>query len=138
VRLLLTRNGVLKTRAGRQTMHKTYLSVFFAIVAVLAVVLLPLLSGCGNPQSKKRGCARPKVIVFVASWCDFCHAAQPTLIRIKAAGVEVQVVDIDADPELARRYGVTSVPTYFVYVCGQKMARTQDINVVILLLKLGS
>lgn len=117
---------------------KCYLSMLTALVAVVLLALLPLLLGCENPQSNpNRGRIRPKVIVFTASWCVPCRAAKPILVRIEAAGVEVQVVDIDANPELARKYGVTSVPTYFVYVCGRKVARTQDINVVVSLTRFG-
>jgi thioredoxin-like negative regulator of GroEL len=56
---------------------------------------------------------------------------------MEAAGVEVQIVDIDANPELMRKYDVTSVPTFYVYVCGQKTARTQDIAVVVSLTRIG-
>ncbi len=40
-------------------------------------------------------------------------------------------------PELAKQYGVTSVPTFVVYVCGKKTVRTQDISVVVSLTRFG-
>jgi thiol-disulfide isomerase/thioredoxin len=92
-----------------------------------------LLLGCKNPQLHQDECTRPKVVVFTASWCPVCQQAKPLLAQVKARGVEVQTVDVDINPELARKYGVTSVPMFFVYVCGKPIVRTQDVFVVIAL-----
>jgi len=102
----------------------------------LALAALTLLAGCEAPQ-QQRGCVRPKVIAFTATWCGPCKAAKPYLVQVEAAGVEVQIVDIDQNLELARQYGVTSVPTFFVYVCGKKAVRTQDVTVVVALTRFG-
>jgi thiol-disulfide isomerase/thioredoxin len=119
-------------------MMKDYLLLFAAAVAVLLLALLPLMLGCERPQSNQnRGCTRSKVVAFTASRCNPCNVAKPILVQIEAAGVEVQVVDIEANPGLAGKYGVTSVPTYFVYVCGRETVRTRDINVVVSLTRLG-
>jgi len=96
------------------------------------------LAGCESQSSEvQRGCAPPKVVAFTAVWCGPCRQAKPHLARMESAGVEVEIVDIDKNPELARRYGVTSVPTFFVYVCGKKTVRTQDVSVVVTLTRLG-
>jgi thiol-disulfide isomerase/thioredoxin len=118
---------------------KNTLSMIAACAAVLLLALLPLLTGCETPTQPNHGggCTRPKVIAFTASWCGPCHAAQPLLVQVEARGVEVQIVDIDENPEMARKYGVTSVPTFFVYVCGKKTVRTQDIAVVVSLTRFG-
>ena len=39
--------------------------------------------------------------------------------------MDVEIIDIDEQPELAKQYGITSVPTFIVYVCGKKAVRTQ-------------
>ena len=97
------------------------------------IALLVLIAGCATlpKQEQRQGCQRPKVLAFTASWCVPCQRAKPALIQIQAAGVGVQIIDIDKQPELARQYGVTSVPTFFVYVCGKEAVRTQDISVVV-------
>jgi len=108
---------------------------------LLAVMLLAMTAGCETPlpleQGHQGGCQRPKVLAFTASWCTPCQRAKPALIQIQAAGVDVEIIDIDARPELAKQYDVTSVPTFFVYVCGKKAVRTQDITVVVSLTRFG-
>ncbi len=106
------------------------------LLAALLVVLM-LLAGCESPQQEQRGCRRPKVLAFTASWCAPCQRAKPALIQIQAAGVDVQIIDIDAHPDLARQHGITSVPTFIVYVCGKAPVRTNDILVVVALTRLG-
>ena len=112
-------------------------SVVLPLLTLIA--LLVLIAGCATlpKQEQRQGCQRPKVLAFTASWCVPCQRAKPALVQIKAAGVDVQIIDIDEQPELARQYGVASVPTFFVYVCGKKAVRTQDITVVVSLTRFG-
>lgn len=101
---------------------------------LLVIAALMLLAGCAG---QSRGCAPPKVVAFTAAWCGPCKQAKPHLAQMESAGVEVEIVDIDKNPELARQYGVTSVPTFFVYVCGKKAVRTQNVTVVVALTRRG-
>jgi thiol-disulfide isomerase/thioredoxin len=107
-------------------------------VLAISLVLLALTAGCEASQEGPQGrCSRPKVLAFTASWCAPCQRAKPTLIQIRAAGADVEIIDIDAHPDLARKHGVTSVPTFIVYVCGKAPVRTNDIQVVVSLTRLG-
>ncbi|NUQ66550.1 MAG: thioredoxin family protein [Pirellulales bacterium] len=102
------------------------------LAALLA--LLVLFAGCEVPQQQERGgCRRPKVLAFTASWCAPCQRAKPALVQIQAAGVDVEIIDIDAHPDLARKHGITEVPTFIVYVCEKAPVRTNDILVVVAL-----
>jgi len=110
--------------------HRNILAILLALVALNA--------GCEASQEAQQGrCSRPKVLAFTASWCAPCQRAKPTLIQLQAAGVDVEIIDIDEHPELARKYGGTSVPAFIVYVCGKAPARTNDIRVVVSLTRLG-
>lgn len=106
---------------------------------LIAAMLLSLVAGCEMPQQQQNqgGCRRPKVLAFTASWCAPCQRAKPALIQIQATGVEVEIIDIDDHPDLAKKYGVTSVPTFIVYVCGKTPVRTNDILVVVSLTRFG-
>jgi thiol-disulfide isomerase/thioredoxin len=110
-----------------------------ALVALF--VLLVLSAGCEVPQQGQQeqqgGCRRPKVLAFTASWCAPCQRAKPALMQIQAGGVDVEIIDIDAHPDLAKKYGITEVPTFIVYVCGKVPVRTNDILVVVSLTQLG-
>jgi thioredoxin-like negative regulator of GroEL len=70
-----------------------------------------------------------RVLAFTASWCEPCRRNVPALAQIRASGVNVQIIDIDERPQLAKRYNVATVPMYIVYVCGGAV-RTQNIVMV--------
>ena len=55
-----------------------------------------------------------KILKFSAAWCGPCKQLSMVL-KGEDLGVPVEEVDIEANPELARQYGVRSVPT-MVYV----------------------
>ena len=58
---------------------------------------------------------------FWANWCGPCRMIAPTLDEIAQEREDIKVckVDVDADPELAIRYGIASIPTLLVFEKGQ-------------------
>lgn len=81
---------------------------------------------------------RAVVVDFYATWCAPCkqysprftQAAREARRRWPDAPVAFVKVDIDRSPELARRYGVQSVPTTVVLerrrgLLGEKVAQAQ-------------
>ena len=59
------------------------------------------------------------------------------MAQIAAAGVDVHVYDVDENPEMARKYGITATPTYVFYLCGRKPLRTNDANEVLTIIHNG-
>jgi len=97
---------------------------------LLAAMLLIFVTGCEMPPNKGT-CERPQLVAFTASWCGPCKQQAPLVNEIEAAGVKVTRIDIDQRPDLARQYGVTSVPTYFYYECQQPPLRTNQASDVL-------
>jgi putative thioredoxin len=55
----------------------------------------------------------PVVVDFWAEWCGPCHALAPVLENAVAGrdgAVELVKVDVDANTELARQFGVSGIP----------------------------
>jgi thioredoxin 1 len=60
------------------------------------------------------------LVDFWARWCKPCEAIEPHLEAVAAAhGIPLVNVDIDAEPGLASRYGVLSLPTVVLFVGGE-------------------
>ncbi|WP_171189440.1 thioredoxin family protein [Alienimonas chondri] len=69
-----------------------------------------------------------RVLVFSASWCPSCVAMKPALA---AAGAGFEVIDVDAEPEVTRAYGVTTLPTLIRLENDRETARssgTRDVS----------
>jgi len=51
-----------------------------------------------------------RILRFTASWCEPCKLLS---MNLEKANIElpIEVVDIDVNDELAREYGIRSVPT---------------------------
>jgi len=64
-----------------------------------------------------------KVIRFTASWCQPCKMLAKTLEDIQT-NLPIEVLDIDAEPNIAIEYGIRGVPTLLMVEDGNVLKRS--------------
>lgn len=69
---------------------------------------------------------RPVLVDFTADWCGPCRMIAPVLDQIardEADRLTIVSLDVDANPETTRRYGVMSMPTLGLFVGGEMVSQ---------------
>lgn len=60
------------------------------------------------------------LVDFYANWCGPCKMLSPVLEELEnSRGVKVVKIDVDKNEEVARTYGVMSIPTLIMFKNGE-------------------
>lgn len=67
----------------------------------------------------------PVLVDFWATWCGPCQMIGPVIEEIGGEVTDAKIckVDVDDQPELARKYKVLSIPTLMVFKDGELVKR---------------
>ena len=70
-----------------------------------------------------------RILRFTASWCGPCKALAMNL-ETADIGLPIEVVDIDVHDDLAKEYGIRSVPTLVMLDENTEVKRTTCVKTV--------
>lgn len=68
----------------------------------------------------------PVLVDFWAPWCPPCRAIAPTLDAIAEeyqGKAKIVKVDVDDEPEVASRYGISSIPALLLFKGGEQVGQ---------------
>ena len=66
----------------------------------------------------------PVLVAFCASWCGYCRRITPALKRVadqNRGKLQVGIMDVDWEPELARQEEIEVLPTLVLYQQGKAL-----------------
>jgi thiol-disulfide isomerase/thioredoxin len=88
------------------------------------VIVTPVIVTPVRPVDKHH------LLVFHADWCTACQRVKPVVNQLEAAGVIVERINYDEHPDIARKYNITSLPTFILNPGTPHEVRSNDIEVI--------
>jgi thioredoxin 1 len=83
-----------------------------------------LVLSTGNFSAEVLSSPQPVLVDFWASWCGPCKMIAPIVSELAGefkGKAKVGKVNVDAEPDLARQYGITAIPTLLIFKDGKRV-----------------
>ena len=83
-----------------------------------------LVLSAGNFSAEVLSSPQPVLVDFWASWCGPCKMIAPIVSELAGefkGKAKVGKVNVDAEPDLARQYGITAIPTLLIFKDGKRV-----------------
>ena len=79
-----------------------------------------------NFQNEVMNSDKPVLLDFWAPWCGPCRMVVPVIEEIaeERSDIKVGKINVDEQPELARQFGVMSIPTLVVIKNGEMVNKS--------------
>ena len=69
-----------------------------------------------------------KLLYFSAGWCGPCRMLGPVMEELRTEGLDIQKIDVDANPEIAQQFGIRNIPTVVLTSNGAEVIRKVGAN----------
>jgi len=84
----------------------------------------------GNFEQAVLNSNSPVLVDFWASWCAPCRMLSPVVEQLAAEHPEITVgkVNVDEEPELARRFQIMGIPSLLLFKNGRPVASSVGVK----------